>query len=1029
MTRLHLPLFVFVACMMAFVVAPATTVALPRIVNPFAIEQGSFHVTASVTKCTEVALGKGKYLNDQCTEVPPEGEAGDFEWIATPDYQAGAHADLTTEFNFEYKINGEEEATFSDVKTTIVELPRGFLGSAITVPTCSDAQLAAKSPSGGVDCPPESQVGVIGFTLGEPHNAKFHFTGPVYNMQSNSGVAATLGFNVGGITQILPVSVRPQDTGITVTSPSIEDLGEPHDISFTVWGVPASPVHNEARGRLVAEEETSQGQHVIHVINSGKEKVNIPIKPFLTNPTSCTGHGEVVTMRANSWDEQENWSEESAEIPPITGCEGDPFSPSFEVQPTTTSAESPSGLNATVTVPQTWEDPESVSASDLKNSKVTLPEGMTINPSSGSGLGACSPGQYAEETAVYVPGRGCPPESKIGTVEIETPLLSEKLTGAVFVATPYDNPFAEPPEHPHGTLLALYVVARNPERGVVIKVAGKIEPNPVTGQLVTTFEETPQAPFNRFILKFRPGAIAPLVSPPACGAYSAQAELTPWSTPLEPRLVSTTPFLIEHGVREGPCPAGGTPPFNPAVLAYPIHANAGAYTPFYLKIARQDGEQEITGFSSTLPAGLTGNLTGVPFCNEAEIEAVRKESGAEAEEHPICPQSEVGHTISSAGVGRTLAQTPGRIYLAGAYRGDPLSLVAVTSAKVGPFDLGTVVIRFGLKLNPTTAQVEVDAASSEPIPHIIKGIVVHVREIHVYIEREHFILNPTNCKSAAVSETITGGGANPANPADWASVTATSPFQMADCANLAFTPTFTVSTNGKTSKSGGASLSVKLSFPSGSVGKQSNIREVKVDLPKQLPSRLTTLQKACTEKAFEANPSTCPSESIVGHAKAVTPILPVPLEGPAYFVSHGGAKFPELIIVLQGYGFTIDLHGETFISKAGITSSTFHAVPDEPVNTFELTLPQGKYSALAANGNLCALTKTVTVKKKETIRVHGHKKTVTRKVKKTEPATLAMPTRFVSQNGVTITQSTPVTVTGCPKAHKATKHGHKGKRK
>lgn len=1055
MTRLHLPLFVFVACLMAIVVAPATTVALPGIVNPFAIEPGSFHVTASVPRCTEVGPGKGEYLNDQCTEVVPEAEpdTGDFELVATPDYQAGAHADLTTEFNFEYEINSEEEATFSDVKTTIVNLPAGFLGNATVVPTCSDAQLASKSPGGGVECPPDSQVGVISFVLGEPHLTDIHYTGPVYSMQSNAGVAATLGFSVAGLTQILPVSVRPSDTGITVTSPSITDLGEPHDISFTVWGVPASPSHFLDRG-LIEAVETGKAPHTIH---KGREEVSVPLKPFLSNPTSCTSHGEAMTMYADSWGEQfvnekgepefnekgepevingkgepEKWPSASTEVSPITGCEHVPFSPFFEIQPTTTSAESPSGLDATVTVPQTWEDPESLSASDLRDSKVTLPEGMTINPSSGSGLGACEPKQYAEETAVYVPGRGCPPESKIGTVEIETPLLSEKLTGAVYVATPYDNPFPETEQgHPNGTLLALYVVARDPERGVVIKVAGKIEPNLKTGQLVTTFENTPQAPFNRFILKFRPGATAPLVSPPACEAYSAQAALTPWSAMPEelPRLVSAPPFLIEHGVRGGPCPTGGTPPFNPAVLAYPVHANAGAYTPFYLKIARQDGEQEITGFSTTLPPGLTGNLTGIPFCSEAEIEAARKESGAEAEAHPICTRSEIGHTIVSAGVGTVLAQTAGKVYLAGEYRGDPLSLVAVTSAKVGPFDLGTVVIRFGLKLNPTTAQVEVDAANSEPIPHIIKGIVVHVREIHVYMDRENFVINPTNCNPSAVSATIAGGGTDPTNQEDWAHVTATSPFQMADCANLAFTPTFTVSTNGKTSKSGGASLSVKLSFPSGSVGKQSNIREVKVDLPRQLPSRLTTLQKACTEKAFEANPATCPSESIVGHAKAVTPILPVPLEGPAYFVSHGGAKFPELIIVLQGYGFTIDLHGETFISKAGITSSTFHQVPDEPVNTFELTLPQGKYSALAANGNLCALTKTVTVKKKETIRVKGHKKTVVRKVKKTEPATLAMPTRFVSQNGVTITQSTPVTVTGCPKAHKATKHRHKGKKK
>ena len=973
------------ACAFALALSSSVALAAPSAEpeHPFAIEPGSFHVTAS-------------------------------------GYQAGEHADLTTTFSFDHSA-GEEEQTSNDLRSTIVNLPAGFVGSDTAVPACSYAQL--EGSSSGAGCPAETQVGTISVDV-DLRRVPVHVIDPVYNMRSVTGVAATLGFNlIGQITQVLTVSVRPGDLGLTVTSPSIEDFGEPKDVSVTIWGVPASPAHNEQRGLATAEYKRGE----LSVLNPGEQKVQIPIRAYLSNPTSCTGTPLEATMSADSWEEPESYSEASAEIPAITGCERNPFYPSFEALPTTTSAESPSGLNTALVVPQTYEDPESLASSELENTRVTLPEGMTINPSAGSGLGSCSPAQYAAETAFSLPGEGCPPESKIGSIEIETPLLNEKLTGAVYVATPYDNPFSEE-GHPNGSLLALYVVAKDRERGVIVKVAGKMEPNLETGQIVAWFDNTPQEPFSRFVLKFRPGATAPLVSPPACGSYSAQAELTPWSAPTEPRLVRSTPFVITQGVREGPCPSGGVPPFGPQVVAGTENNVAGPYSPFYLRITRQDGEQEITGFSTTLPPGLTGNLTGIPFCGEAAIEAARKQTGAEAEEHPACPAaSEIGHTIVSAGVGTVLAQTPGKIYLAGAYHGDPLSLVSITSAKVGPFDLGTVVIRFGLKLNPTTAQVEVDAATSEPIPHIIKGIVVHVREIHVYMSRANFTLNPTSCEPLRIADTITGGGANPANPADWAPVTVTSPFQAADCANLAFTPTFTVSTSGKTSKSGGASLSVKLSFPSGSVGKQANIREVKVDLPKQLPSRLTTLQKACTEKAFEANPASCPGESIVGHAIAHTPILPVPLEGPAYFVSHGGAKFPELIIVLQGYGLTIDLHGETFISKAGITSSTFHQVPDEPVNTFELTLPQGKYSALAANGNLCALTKTVTVKKKVTIRVKGHKKTVTRKVKKTEPAALTMPTLFVGQNGDTIHQSTPVTVTGCPKAHKATKHKRKAK--
>ena len=346
------------------------------------------------------------------------------------------------------------------------------------------------------------------------------------------------------------------------------------------------------------------------------------------------------------------------------------------------------------------------------------------------------------------------------------------------------------------------------------------------------------------------------------------------------------------------------------------------------------------------------------------------------------------------------------------------------------------MVHLPLQINPLTAAVSIPAGAADQIPHIIKGIVIHVRDIRVYIDKPNFTLNPTNCNPQTFAATVIGGGADPANPADNDPVTGTNPFQAANCANLKFAPKFAVSTSGKTSRSKGASLSVKLTYPKAPQGTQANIKSVKVDLPKQLPSRLTTLQKACTAAQFNANPAGCPAASVVGHAKAITPIIPVPLEGPAYFVSHGGEAFPSLIVVLQGYGVTIDLVGTTFISKAGITSSTFKTVPDQPVTSFELTLPQGKFSALAANGNLCSVTNTVTVKKKVTVRVKGHKKTVTRKVKESVAGSLTMPTAFVAQNGAVIHQSTPVGVSGCTKSKPAkkkakakAKHGKKKGRK
>jgi hypothetical protein len=339
------------------------------------------------------------------------------------------------------------------------------------------------------------------------------------------------------------------------------------------------------------------------------------------------------------------------------------------------------------------------------------------------------------------------------------------------------------------------------------------------------------------------------------------------------------------------------------------------------------------------------------------------------------------------------------------------------------------VIRFALRINPITAQVEVDASGSDPIPHIIRGIVVHVRDIRVYIDRPSFIENPTSCERMPIAATVTGAGADPSNPADQVPVTVNQTGQAADCQNLKFEPAFRASVTGKATKAAGAGLKVNIAYPNTLQGTQANIHAVKVELPVQLPSRLTTLQKACLASVFEANPANCPAASVVGHATALTPILPVPLAGPAYFVSYGSAKFPELVIVLQGYGITIVLHGETFISKKGITSSTFHQVPDEPVTSFELALPQGPYSALAANGNLCSLTHTVVTHKTVTRRVQGHNKRVRVTVRQQAATSLKMPTEITAQNGVVIHQSTPIGITGCgqvknaKKKVKARRHG------
>jgi hypothetical protein len=896
--------------------------------------------------------------------------------------QAGAHEDLTASLDFAHNAAGN---TCNDLRTVVAHLPVGFSGNNTAVPTCSYLQLI----SGNEDlpaCPLASQVGTISFEIVNPRTRGgplARLTVPLFNMEVTSfGVTAELGFKSVIFTDVLQIGVRPSDSSIYSVSANTLKV-EPRNVVFTVWGLPVSHAHDEQRGQTCGEGFEVPPVCTHTTGGGGPQEAGIPVKPFLANPTGCEQH--VATLEADSWEDPFKWVFAETEVSPIVECERVPFEPSIEAQATTTSAESPSGLDATVMVPQTWENPYSIATSHLKDARVSLPLGMTINPSAGSGLAACTPQEYEAETFASLPGEGgCPQESKIGSVEVETPVLAEKVDGAVYVATPYDNPFSEP-GHPNGSLLAVYVVAKAPPRGIIVKVAGEVHPDPVTGQLVTTFLNNPQQPFNRFVLKFRPGATAPLVSPPACGEYSLQASLTPWSAPAAPRAIESPAFAVTHGVHEGPCPSGGVPPLAPKAVGGTENNAAGSYSPFFLRLTREDGEQELTRFSTTMPPGLSGNLTGIPFCPDGAIEAARSRAGEREIAEPSCPAASlVGHTIASAGVGTVLAQTPGRLYLAGPYRGAPLSLVSITSATVGPFDLGTVVIRFGLRINPVTAQVEVDASGSDPIPHILHGIVVHVREIHVYVDRPGFILNPTSCARMSILNTISGAGADYANPADQMSVNVASPFQAADCLNLSFNPIFKVSTAARTSRSRGASLLARLSYPNRPFGTQANIAKVKVDLPRQLPSRLTTLQQACRDSVFEADPAGCPAVSRVGAAVARTPILPVPLVGPAYFVSHGGRKFPELIVVLQGYGLTIDLHGETFISKKGITSSTFRTVPDQPVTSFELNLPQGPNSALAANGNLCA-------------------------------GKLVMPTSFTAQNGDVIHRATRISVAGCPK--------------
>ncbi|HEY5344651.1 MAG TPA: hypothetical protein VIJ66_13475, partial [Solirubrobacteraceae bacterium] len=651
----------------------------------------------------------------------------------------------------------------------------------------------------------------------------------------------------------------------------------------------------------------------------------------------------------------------------LGGCNKLPFEPTIKSAPDLEDASSPSGLSVDVHVPQELQINGNARASEaeVKNTTVALPAGIQLSPSGGNGLEACSDAQIGfkgenPETHVqeFTPGApSCPNASKVATVKIKTPLLPNELKGDVYLAAPQN--FAGLPQNPFSSLIAMYLVAEDPVSGVLVKLPGKVMPNPVTGQLVSTFEDTPQLPFEDLELHFFGGERAPLSTPPLCGTYTTQASFTPWSgnEPVTP----SSSFDITSGPNGAPCP--DPRPFAPGFQAGSTNLQAGAFTPFTTTMTRPDADQTLGRIEMQMPPGLSGTLSGVKLCGEAQANA------------GTCgPESLIGSTVVSAGLGSDpYTVTGGKVYITTAYGGGQFGLSIVNPAAAGPFVLDEghpVIVRAAIYVDPHTAALRI---VSDPLPTILDGIPLQLQHVYVNINRPGFTFNPTNCAKMAITGTIaSSGGANAA---------VSTPFQVTNCATLGFAPKFAVSTSGKTSKAKGASLTAKLTYPNVPQGTDANIAKVKVELPKQLPSRLTTLQKACTDKQFEANPAGCPSESKIGYATVHTPLIPVPLVGPVIFVSHGGEAFPSLTMVLQGYGIMIDLIGTTDIKK-GVTSTTFKTVPDQPFSSFELTLPEGKYSALAANSNLCN-------------------------------SKLAMPTEFVAQNGAAIHQSTPIAVEGC----------------
>jgi hypothetical protein len=863
----------------------------------------------------------------------------------TPATAAGTHPfAMTTKLALNTTVEPKVgELPEGELKDLLIEQVTGLAGNPRATTRCTAAEFSARV-EGYASCPDSTAVGVAAvkaeFNAFPPETEVFLHL-PIYNLVPPPGVAAKLGFVAANVPVTFDVGVSGEPPYDIVAS--LRDI--PQSLLFygsevTLWGNPASPAHDSLRGKCVG----SPTEPTAEAISKGKCSSSGPEVAFLTLPRSCQGP-LATSFFAGSW--QGATSAGSAIHPGFAGCDELSFAAEVGAEPTTQSAESASGLEFTTDVNDPGlTDPTGRAQSDIRKVVVTLPEGVTLNPSAAEGMGSCRKTQYESEGLDVPSGSGCPSSSKLGTVEVVSPLLEGALPGELFLAQQDDPATAEAgAENPFDSMLAVYLVIRSPQFGIFVKQAGKIEADKRTGRLVSTFEDIPQLPFGHLDVRFRGGPRAPLVTPPTCGRYSTGAELTPWSG--GPALNRTATFDVTSGRDGGPCPAAGTPPFHPGFEAGSLDNKAGSYSPFYMRLSRQDGEQELTRFDSKLPPGLTGKLTGVAKCGDAAIAAAGGKTGRQELANASCPpSSQVGRTLAAAGVGSALTYVPGKLYLAGPFAGDPLSIVAITPAVAGPIDVGNVVVREALTLDPETAEVQIDGAHSDSLPRILQGIPVRLRQLEVYVDRDDFTLNPTSCDPSSVRANIFGSFADVFSPGDDVSAAVSQRYQAARCSALGFRPKLSLKLKGGTRRNDFPALRAVVKYPRR--GSYANIRQATVTLPHSAFLEQGHIGTVCTRVQFAAD--ACPKRSIYGRAKAITPLLDEPLEGPVYLRSSSH-PLPDLVAALHGV-VDVDVVGRIDSVKARLRSR-FESVPDAPVSKFILEMRGGKKGLIVNSRDLC----------------------------------------------------------------------------
>ncbi|MCW2980136.1 MAG: hypothetical protein JWO14_1863 [Solirubrobacterales bacterium] len=839
--------------------------------------------------------------------------------------QAGGHPNYgVTDFKIDTypKLFGVGGFPTSFLSRIQVDTPEGLSVNPQALPKCQVAELEKNA------CPPTSLVGINYLTVAgqAPEKAgenlvcppageclQARVAVPVYNLEPFNEVPSMVGFETASGPTFIVGSLSPVDQHVT----------------FTISNITPPPKGNaiiESRLVFFSAKESN-------VFNPAADGT------YLTMPSNCAG-GQVSGLHLNAYPgETEPASETSAQYTTptgATGCANVPFNPEIAVTADGPKAiDSPEATTVDVGIP--WNPEAPIANSYLKVAKVTLPEGMGINPSSGNTITSCSDAQFGYHTASTV---SCPTASQIGTVNIETPSLPNgSITGEVYVGEPLKN---GPGAFESGEQFRIFIYAHSVRYGVNVRLEGKVFPNATTGQLTAVVPENPQATFRNFRLHFKGGDNGVLTSASTCGTNTTTTEFTPWSENPDNNKPTTNTSLTS-------VPGGGTCPtslaarkFTPGYTAASESTKAAQFSPFKIHIGRNDGEQEIKAVNVTLPKGLVGRLAGIPYCGEAELAAAAASSGKAQQAKASCSsESAIGTAVTSAGTGGKPLSLGGTVYLTGPYKGAPLGIAVITPAVAGPFDLGTVVVRAALNVNPATAQVN---AVSDPIPNVFGGVKLDVRSIDLNMNRYKFMLNPTNCAKGATAGTLNGGGSNPANASNWTSYAISAAFQATACNKLAFKPTFHARISGPTTRAKNPQIRVVVQAKAG----QANIARTALNLPHSLFLDQSHIKTNCTRVQLAAQ--ACPKNSIYGYAEAGSPLLKQKLKGPVYLVSSKH-KLPDLLADLKGQ-INIQLDGVISSSHGGL-KTVFNETPDVPLKSFVLNMKGGKKSLLQNSENLC----------------------------------------------------------------------------